>query len=110
MNSKEFAQVFDEQMQLCNDVLFQKAGEYATDDNRMHNFNAGAAISGKTPVEVLGGYMLKHTISVYHMIGEGNPQAFSREKWTEKITDHINYLILLQALLQESLESESETP
>ena len=96
-------------MKLCEGILFKKAQEYADDDNRMHNFNAGAAITGETPVEVLAGYMLKHTISVYHMIGQRDPQAFSRDQWTEKITDHINYLILLQGLLEEAFSEGSDS-
>lgn len=109
MNSVEFAKVFEKQIERCRDILFQKAEEYATDDERLHNFNAGAAISGETPAQVLSGYMLKHTISVYHMVSADDPTTFSNDKWDEKITDHINYLILLRAILDEAFDKLPNT-
>lgn len=101
MNSKEFARIFERQVQACEKVLFAKAGEYATDDDRLHNFTAAAPFVGETPQQVLGGYMLKHTMSIYDMIGEDHDVA-DLERWDEKITDHINYLILLKALIVEA--------
>lgn len=101
MNSEQFSQVFDHQMKMCSEVLFNKATEYATDDDRMHNFNTAAKLTGETPVQALAGFMVKHTISIYDMVAE-DPNSFSEGTWDEKITDHINYLILLQALLLEA--------
>src|SRR6478609_1171256 len=106
MNSEDFAKVFDQQMRLCSEVLFAKAGEYATDDERLHNFKVASALTGRDAVQALGGMMVKHTTSVYDMIEHGAPANFSMEKWDEKITDHINYLILLRACVIEAMNED----
>jgi hypothetical protein len=79
-------------------VLITKAREYATED-RLHNFKVAAALQGCTPAQALAGMMAKHTVSVYDMARNGReyPQAL----WDEKITDSINYLLLLAAVVRE---------
>ncbi len=109
MNSEQFSRIFDQQMQVCSDILFRKAGEYATDDNRLHNFDVAGALESIEPVQALGGMMAKHTVSVYDMIRAGNPGQFSMEQWDEKITDHINYLILLKAAVYEAVNGDKAT-
>lgn len=63
------------------------------------------------PKEALAGMMAKHTISVYDMCRSG--KDYPIELWNEKITDHINYLLLLKAIVEEdywheTLGNESE--
>lgn len=108
MNSEQFAKIFDEQMRICSEMLFKKAGEYATDDERLHNFKVAAVVQANNPAQSLGGMMVKHTTSVYDMINAGDPNLFSMEMWDEKITDHINYLILLRAVVYEAREHADE--
>lgn len=105
MNSEEFSYVFEEQVDICRRLLLTKAAEYAEDDDRLHNFNVAAELQGCTREEALAGMMCKHTVSIYDMIREG-ANNFSMEKWDEKITDHINYLILLRALVTDELEKD----
>lgn len=105
MNNDEFEQIFEDQVRVCRAILVEKAAEYADDNDRMHNFNVAAEIQGTTREEALAGMMCKHTVSIYDMIAEGAAQ-FSMAKWDEKITDHINYLILLRALVEEELRAE----
>lgn len=93
-----FNKIIEEQIKECRYLLIEKAKEYATED-RLHNFNVGAELTGKTPAAVLGGFMLKHTTSLYDMIMSG--EQYTKEQWNEKITDHINYLLILQAVLQQ---------
>jgi hypothetical protein len=89
-------------------VLTAKAAEYATDD-RLHNFKAAADLERVTPVEALGGMMAKHTISVYDLIHDyGDGKEIPLELWSEKITDSINYLFLLWALLNEKDKPKTE--
>ena len=87
------------------DVLTAKAAEDATDD-RLHNFKAAAALQRETPAKALGGMMVKHTVSVYDLIHDHEAGAdIPVELWAEKITDSINYLFLLWALLNEQRSS-----
>jgi hypothetical protein len=46
---------------------------------------------------------VKHTVSIFAMIKSGKP--FPEEKWDEKITDHIVWLILLKAALTEGAQN-----
>lgn len=98
MTDKQFDKVVDEQLKKCNSVLFAKACEYATAD-RLHNFKVAAGLQNCTPEQALGGMMAKHTVSVYDMIRDG--RQHNLELWDEKITDSINYLLLLRALVEE---------
>ena len=99
MNSEWFEKVIKQQIKTCEDVLIGKAKEYATDDDRLHNFKNAAGMMSCDPKEALAGMMAKHTISVYDMCRSG--KDYPIELWNEKITDHINYLLLLKAIVEE---------
>ena len=104
MTSTEFERIFEEQVERSRIVLVNKAGEYATED-RLHNFKVAAALEGKTPEQALAGMMAKHTVSVYDMAESG--LAYPIDLWQEKITDHINYLFLLNAIVREGRPTEA---
>jgi len=99
MTHDEFDKLFEAQVERSRSVLVQKSKEYSTED-KLHNFKVAAAVQGITPLEALAGMMAKHTVSVYDILrikGPVNPDMFD-----EKITDHINYLILAKALFEEA--------
>lgn len=106
MKAQDFEIVLEETLERTRQVLGTKADEYAIEGDRLHNFKQAAQLQRTTPVKALGGMMAKHTISIYDMIetGAGCPI----EMWDEKIGDHINYLILLRAVVLEQLP-DSET-
>lgn len=99
MNTAEFVEVVKDQYLHCCDVLIGKSEEYASDAERLHNFFAAAGMMGCDPKEALAGMMAKHTISVYDMCRSG--LQYPKELWEEKITDHINYLFLLRAVVED---------
>lgn len=98
MLAEDFNAIFEAQIHRVESVLGDKGEEYATED-RLHNFKRAADMQGVSMKEALGGMMAKHTISIYDMIGDN--KTHSLEKWDEKITDHINYLFLLAAVIRE---------
>lgn len=98
MKAAVFDRLFEEQIERSRKVLCAKAKEYATAD-RLHNFKVAAALQGTTNAQALAGMMAKHTVSVYDMAESG--KLYPIELWEEKITDHINYLLLLNALVRE---------
>lgn len=52
--------------------------------------------------------MAKHTVSVYDLIRKHDLGGMtSKEMWSEKIGDSINYLLLLSALVQEEMDNEN---
>ncbi len=86
------------------EVMCQKSAEYARGDDKLHNFKRAAQVSGKSPLECLQGMKLKHDVSILDMLNdESGPGTLGgqQEKWEEKISDDINYLILMLALLYE---------
>ena len=99
MDSKTFEMLMEQQFDLCREVLCSKAKEYATQD-RLHNFHVAAGLRGCTPEQALAGMMAKHTVSVYDMCEGGDSHPI--ELWQEKITDSINYLLLLNAMVREN--------
>lgn len=99
MNSETFNQHLQHMQEVSVETLLNKAKEYATDGDRLHNFKVAADVQGISPTAALAGMMAKHTVSVYDMIGTGD--VYPLELWEEKIKDSINYLFLLWALLHE---------
>jgi len=97
VSAERFAEIVDEMLARCRGVLTAKAKEYATED-RLHNFRIAAKLQGITERQALAGMMSKHTVSVYDMCRSGD---YPIELWDEKITDSINYLLLLRALVIE---------
>lgn len=103
MTNTDFNNVIEEQLDLCKSLLCKKGEEYDRDTNdRFHSFKVAAALQGETPMQALAGMLAKHTVSVYDLIREGSHDLTI---WDEKITDHINYLLLLKGLIVDELEA-----
>lgn len=102
----DFNNAVQRQIERSMFTLISKEKEYATED-RLHNFNIAAVLKGENPLQALAGMMAKHTVSIYDMC-MGN-RDYPIELWQEKITDHINYLLLLAyAVEQKNKESEAK--
>ena len=103
MTCEKFNKIVDEQFSYCNELLGVKNKEYKGEIDRLHTFEVAASLQGVDKKQALAGIMVKHTVSIYDMCKSGE---YSLEKWTEKITDHINYLLLLKAMITEEIEHE----
>ncbi|MGN1399397.1 MAG: hypothetical protein ACI4WG_05320 [Erysipelotrichaceae bacterium] len=104
MNNEKFNKVVAHQLSYCKQLLLSKGKEYSPEDmtqDRLHQFKVAAAIQGCNPKQALAGMMIKHTISIFDMCHDENVDY---EKWEEKITDHINYLLLLKAIIEEETD------
>ena len=99
MINDKFEKVIDEQFTICKELLTSKSKEYDFGEDRLHSFKVAAAMLKTTPEEALLGYLTKHIMSIYDMVPEVD--KFTYEKFSEKITDTINYLLLLKGLLYE---------
>lgn len=103
MNNADFNKVVDKQLDLCRSLLCKKGEEYDSDTNdRFHSFKVAATLQGETPMEALAGMLAKHTVSIYDLIHDG---SHNLSIWDEKITDHINYLLLLKGLIMDEIEA-----
>lgn len=107
MTYEDFNKVVEEQYQICKAVLNRKSKEYAPKEDRLSAFKTAAAVLHKKPIQALSGQMSKHTISLFEMI-DLNHDYNDMALWQEKLTDSINYLFLLKALLLDEQASEAQ--
>lgn len=99
MEISRFEDLLKRRLEKIEAVLGTKAKEYAMGGDRLHNFKTAAAMGQTTPEKALWGMAMKHLVSVTDLI-EGrlkNTEAMA----DEKIGDLINYLILLEAVLND---------
>lgn len=104
MKTVDFEMVLDDRLGKIRKVLANKAGEYATDLDRLYNFKRGAGVLQKTPAQVCVAYMTKHLVSVIDLVEKDD---YLVSQIDEKLGDLINYCILLEAVL---LEAADATP
>lgn len=107
MDAEQTLKIFNDQFHICNDILNVKAKEYATED-RLHNFKRAAELQQVTTRQALAGIMVKHTVSIYDMCR--SPNDYPLEVWNEKITDHLNYLLLLKVVVIEEQTLTDKDP
>jgi hypothetical protein len=101
MKDERFRELVVTRLNVIQGTLASKAKEYASED-RLYNFKRAAEMSRTTPIEALKGMMLKHLVSVFDLM-EGKLEN-TAYLVNEKVGDAINYLILLEALLEEKRE------
>jgi hypothetical protein len=103
MTRQDFDKLVAERLAKITSVLSSKGTEYSGDGgDRLHNFKVAARISGETPEKALWGMVMKHLVSVIDIINDlDRGIVASKERVDEKVGDTINYLILLEGLLEE---------
>jgi hypothetical protein len=99
---EEFAEILAQQLERVSAILGVKTAEYATED-QLHNIRMSAILQEESLPEAVVGMMVKHTVSIFTMVKSGKP--YPTDKWDEKITDHIVWLILLKAALTEGAQN-----
>lgn len=106
ITQNEVNAVFVEQVRRCADILLKKTKEYTGDDtDRLGAFKAAAALQHTTPERALAGMLAKHIVSLYDMcFADG--VSFDAGTWDEKITDSLNYLFLLKAIVKEGQDNQ----
>lgn len=99
MTHEAFVALLEKRIDTMRSVLAKKAEEYASDNDRLHNFKKAAAISRRKPSQALFGMLVKHLVSIVDLVEGDRPMYLATID--EKIGDAINYLVLLEALLKE---------
>lgn len=85
---------------MCTDTT-KKKKEYTGDSqDRLSAFKVAAAMQGCSSERALAGMMAKHIVSLYDMC-YADSETFDMATWDEKITDSLNYLFLLRAVVEE---------
>ncbi len=106
MNFEEFDVLVNARLNKCQNTLCVKAKEYATDDNRLHNFEEAGRMQGTTSSAACLSFGMKHIISVIDIVKAiGNNNAIvTKSVIDEKIGDTINYLLLLEACITQEMK------
>ena len=104
MTREDFSNRVEKRIDLVRQSLLTKHKEYAKDDNVFRNFDeaaGGLSLHGSS-AEVLWSYMTKHLVSIKDIVADNKP--VDPAAVSEKIGDVINYLILLEAMLNQQGE------
>lgn len=110
MTNDEFNRVVAERLNKISSVLSKKAEEYASTQDRLHNFKVAAAIDSEAPERALWGMLKKHIVSVRDMVdGLDSMSCPNYALWDEKLGDTINYCILLEGLVVERIHSRLDS-
>lgn len=102
MKTERFNNLVKEIREASLDTLTKKNAKYATDEDWLHNFRVGAAITGGTPAQAALGYMAKHLASLQDKVARND--FHDREDLKEKIQDSINYLVFIWCCANEEME------
>jgi protein-tyrosine phosphatase len=103
MTADVFNEIVERRLIMCRVTLSRKKEEYSREEDRLHNFKVAALFEDVTPEMALRGMLTKHVVSVYDMVDdiEFRDKIPTHEMLHEKITDWINYALLLEALIEE---------
>ena len=103
MTPERFQEVVDSQIKLCKQVLDSRAESYSADDDRLHNFKQAAYLNVVLPEDSLFGMVSKQIVALSDEIHLADcREDISVLRSTEYITDIINYMLLLKALITET--------
>ena len=102
MNVSEFNALILELNDSADGIMKSKNGNYSKgDEDKLHNFHAGAEINGSTPAQACWGYLTKHLVSLRDKVMRND---FSdRDDLMEKCIDSINYIRFIWLLGNEEL-------
>ena len=106
MKIQTFNDIVRAQLDRSAQLLTGKGREYAEgaelDDkiDRLAHFKKAAALQNESPAKAAFGMLAKHLVSVSDMVASG--EEYPLEHWDEKITDSINYLLIIRAIVEEA--------
>lgn len=112
MKNSRFKQLVNNRLLVCRQTLESKGADYSGSKDRLKAFRVAARARGVSMAEALEGMRLKHEVSVWQCIGDmqEHPSYVPGEDWVdEKIGDSINYLLLLEAVIEDR-RARHETP
>jgi len=111
MTEKRFDHEVSNVCDTIKEVLSIKAKEYRRNNNPLHNFDVGVAMSNGTSSreEIIYGMALKHIISIQDIRNDvKNGKLPSTDLLNEKYGDAINYLILEKASIIDKIEQNHQ--
>jgi hypothetical protein len=99
MNNQKFLELVEKRFLHVKKVLFEKNKEYGRNKEFLHNFFRASGLIGSQPLTALRGMWIKHVVSINDIIDDiEKSRPVKRELVTEKLTDNIAYLFLMDGL------------
>lgn len=109
MTNEIFERILNFRLLKIKQILGVKAKEYVRNDDRLHNFNVGASITNSNRQRVLDGFLTKHYISYRDMLDDIDKGNIPTEELVnEKFGDIINYFILQEACIKQTIQEHKE--
>ena len=99
MDNVRFLEIRDELNTVCEEILGIKGKDYTIgnqDSDKLFNFREVAKMTGRTALEVLSVYWLKHVYAIMAFVKTGTDGA---EPIRLRIADARNYLDLMDAMI-----------
>lgn len=100
MLKSEFDKIVREKIEIIKSLSESKAKEYATKEDRLHNFKSVARMNDESPERSLWGMVSKHVVAIRDNI-KRIEKGLPLEDVKKYIDDNLVYLVLLQALFDE---------
>ena len=108
MTPKEFDELVEKTFDGCKTILISRETIYSSRGDRLGNFKRAASMTpNQTPSQALIGMWKKQIVSILDYVDRD--LHLHLEALDEKITDAINYLVLLKALEVEKWKSGTST-
>lgn len=109
MKLEIFNEFLELEWQKIQKIMGFKNREYARGGDKLSNFKAASRFRSKAPETMCFEYCTKHLVSLSDLVNDleqniHHPLAL----WSEKCTDAINYILLLNALLCERYEDNEQ--
>lgn len=102
MDAKTFEKIATDRLNKCLFVLIGKGEEYSREGDRLWNFKRAGEKRNCHPAQALLGMKVKHDVSIDDIVNDLEAGILpSKEKLAEKINDSINYLLLIEGLVEE---------
>lgn len=106
MTTERFNELVNELRSASLDTLVAKNAGYSSDDDKLHNFHAGAEVMGGTAAQAAWGYATKHLVALRDKIQRND--FHDRADFLEKCQDAINYICLIWCIGNEERRDEVE--
>jgi len=103
---QRFEAVVAARLEAIRELILVKGREYRRNGDVFHNFNAGGKMLGCTPERALLGFAAKHFVSVVDLVNDLDSGKVPAEAVVnEKLGDAMVYLVLLEGLFKERLNT-----
>ncbi len=106
MTDNYMMMAIDRQIRHCENILADKFGDYGNHADPFWHFNRAAELLEQTPEQVLMALFSKHLTCIVEMAKDPGASVYLR--WQEKLTDAINYLLILSSMIQAKYDTPAD--